>query len=124
MDVKDVIIVTGAAGFIGSYLTGFLNSLGYNNLILVDDFSNKRKTNNYIGKKYLQQIQRDVFFDYTENNKYKIQYVFHLGARTDTTEMNYEIHKKWNLDYSKKNVEFLFTKQNTINLCLIGSYLW
>lgn len=27
--------------------------------------------------------------------------MFHLGARTDTTEMNYEVHRKWNLDYSK-----------------------
>ncbi len=119
MDVKDVIVVTGAAGFIGSYLTGFLNSLGYYNLILVDDFSNERKTNNYIGKKYLQQIQRDVFFDYTENNKYKIQYVFHLGARTDTTEMNYEIHKKWNLDYSKKM--WNFCSQNKIPLIYASS---
>ncbi len=110
MDVNDVIVITGAAGFIGSYLTGFFNSLGYNNLILVDDFSIERKRANYIGKKYLQIIQRDVFFSWTENNQYNIQYVFHLGARTDTTEMNYEVHKKWNLDYSKKMWDFCTLK--------------
>src|SRR5262249_50019501 len=35
---NDFIVVTGAAGFIGSCLTGLLNQHGYNNLILVDEF--------------------------------------------------------------------------------------
>ena len=42
-----MIIITGAAGFIGSNLITKLNSEGFNDLILVDDFSKKEKENNY-----------------------------------------------------------------------------
>ena len=61
MQVNDVIVVTGAAGFIGSYLTGFLNSQGYDNLVLVDDFGKEEKLHNLEHKKYLHKIHRDDF---------------------------------------------------------------
>ena len=51
MDKESNIVVTGAAGFIGSCLVSFLNGAGYNNLILVDDFSQKEKDINLNGKK-------------------------------------------------------------------------
>ncbi|WP_430405963.1 NAD-dependent epimerase/dehydratase family protein [Fluviicola sp.] len=38
-----MIVITGAAGFIGSCIVGTLNSKGINNLILVDDFSKTEK---------------------------------------------------------------------------------
>ena len=41
-----MIIVTGAAGFIGSCLVSKLNDLGKINLVLVDDFSNSEKNKN------------------------------------------------------------------------------
>ncbi len=100
MNINDTIAITGAAGFIGSYLTGYLNHLGFYNLILVDDFSKEQKLPNLQGKQYLQQIHRDDFIQWCSDNKGKLQAVFHLGARTDTTEMDYSIHKKLNLDYS------------------------
>jgi len=102
MQANDVIVVTGAAGFIGSYLAGYLNHLGFDRLVLVDDFSNSRKSANLADKKYLHKVHREQFFDWAQNNPGIINYVFHLGARTDTTEMDYAIHKKWNLDYSKQ----------------------
>ncbi|HEY9176238.1 MAG TPA: ADP-glyceromanno-heptose 6-epimerase [Flavipsychrobacter sp.] len=101
MQSTDVIVVTGAAGFIGSYLTGLLNHAGYEQLILVDDFSTAEKRNNLAGKKYLQQIDRNEFPAWANEHAGTVQYIFHLGARTDTTEMDYSIHKKLNLDYSK-----------------------
>lgn len=97
---NNVIVVTGAAGFIGSYLVGYLNSIGFNQLILVDDFSVEKKLPNLTGKHYLEQVNRDAFFDWQKTCNYNIDYVFHLGARTDTTEMDYAVHKKLNLDYS------------------------
>jgi ADP-L-glycero-D-manno-heptose 6-epimerase len=97
----DVIAITGAAGFIGSYLTGYLNELGYNELVLIDDFSSEQKAPNLLGKHYLHKVHREQFFDWQLSHPGLIKYFFHLGARTDTTEMNYEVHKKWNLDYSK-----------------------
>ncbi len=101
MERNDVIAVTGAAGFIGSCLTGLLNQLGFYQLVLVDDFSNEKKSANLAGKKYLHKVHREQFFEWTENHPGLINRVFHLGARTDTTEMDYAVHKKWNLDYSK-----------------------
>ena len=102
MYIHDTIAITGAAGFIGSYLTGYLNQVGFENLILVDNFSDERKTRNLENKIFKQKIDREEFFDWHKANPRAIQAIFHLGARTDTTEMDYEVHKKWNLDYSKK----------------------
>ena len=44
---NDVIVVTGAAGFIGSCLVGYLNEQGYNNIVVVDDFSRSDKAINH-----------------------------------------------------------------------------
>jgi len=102
MQIEDNIAITGAAGFIGSYLAGYLNQLGYENLILIDDFSDERKAPNTEGKQYLHKIDRNEFFKWYEEHPGSVQYMFHLGARTDTTEPDYEIFRKLNLDYSQK----------------------
>ncbi len=102
MKSDDVIVITGAAGFIGSFLVGYLNGMGFEKLILVDDFSVERKKQNTEGKKFLQKVHREEFFAWVANSEHPISYIFHLGARTDTTEMDYSVHKKWNLDYSQK----------------------
>ena len=96
-----MIIVTGAAGFIGSCLVSKLNQEGFTDLILVDDFSDPNKMKNLEGKKYSQKIQRDDFIQWLRGNQRLVQFVFHLGARTDTTEFNKEIFDKLNLNYSK-----------------------
>ena len=99
MQPQDTIVITGAAGFIGSYLAGFLSRQGFQNLVLVDDFSVAKKRANWESKIYSSLVHRDVFIDWLE--EHDADYIFHLGARTDTTEMDYSIHKKWNVDYSK-----------------------
>jgi ADP-L-glycero-D-manno-heptose 6-epimerase len=110
MEARDVIVITGAAGFIGSFLAGYLNHMGYNELILVDDFSVEKKAANIADKKYLQLVHRESFFEWLSTTPYDVKYIFHLGARTDTTEMDYAVHKKWNLDYSKKVWELCVQK--------------
>ena len=94
------VLVTGAAGFIGSCLVKKLNELGHENLILVDDFSIASKERNLQSKSSLQKISRNVFFDWLEQNKKTIDFIFHIGARTDTTEFNKETLQKLNIDYS------------------------
>lgn len=101
MQTQDTIAITGAAGFIGSVLAGELNNKGYEHLILVDDFSNEKKADNLLHKKFEAKVHREQFFEWMKQHPGKVNYVFHLGARTDTTEMDYAVHKKWNLDYSK-----------------------
>lgn len=101
MEKNSAIVVTGAAGFIASYLAGHLNSLGYERLILVDDFGDPAKAPNLANKKFLQKIDREEFIGWLQSHPGFVQHVFHLGARTDTTEMDYEVHRRWNLEYSK-----------------------
>jgi ADP-L-glycero-D-manno-heptose 6-epimerase len=96
-----MIIITGAAGFIGSCLVGKLNEEGFKDLILVDDFSNTDKMKNLEGKTYSQKVHRDDFIVWLKANQRLVQFVFHIGARTDTTEFNKEIFDKLNLNYSK-----------------------
>ncbi len=102
MRKEDSILITGAAGFIASYLTGYLNSLGYTQLILADDFAVEKKKGNLHGKKYKELVDRNELFSWLHANDGVVKAVFHLGARTDTTEMDYEVHRLLNLEYSKR----------------------
>lgn len=102
MDKQSAILVTGAAGFIGSCMVGYLNKKGYSHIIISDDFSRSDKLDNYKNKKYHVQIEREDLFKWIEKNQVSIDFVFHLGARTDTTEFDYSIHEKLNVEYSKK----------------------
>lgn len=97
-----IIVITGAAGFIGSFLTGYLNEQGFNNLILVDEFNDPLKQKNLENKNFLFKVDRELFFDWVQLEKPDVKFVFHLGARTDTTEFNYSIHQHLNVDYSQK----------------------
>ena len=96
-----MIIVTGAAGFIGSVLVGKLNSLDKSNLILVDDFSNDEKNKNLYNKQFTQQIDRSEFIEWFMKNAESVSEFYHIGARTDTTEFNVEIFNELNLNYTK-----------------------
>ncbi len=96
-----MIIVTGAAGFIGSCLVSRLNAEGLNDLVLVDDFSDAEKNKNLEGKKYAEQIDREIFPAWFRENAGKVKTVLHIGARTDTTEFDKAIFDKLNVNYSK-----------------------
>ncbi len=96
-----MIVVTGAAGFIGSCLIARLNEEGFNDLIAVDDFSHPEKENNLAGKKITMRVERKDFFNWLKENHKFVQFIFHLGARTDTTEFNKTIFDELNLNYSK-----------------------
>lgn len=94
------IVVTGAAGFIGSCLAGKLNNKGYKDIILVDDFSRRDKENNYINKASLEKVNRDQFIPWLDKHAGEVEFVFHLGARTDTTEQDRAVFDRLNLNYS------------------------
>lgn len=114
-----MIVVTGAAGFIGSCLVSQLNRLGIYDLVLVDDFSNSEKNKNLEGKKYHQKIDRSNFFSWLTQEKPEIHFVYHIGARTDTTEFNKEIFDELNVLYSQ-NI-WTYCTNNSIPLVYASS---
>ena len=95
-----MIIVTGAAGFIGSCLVAKLNEEDFKDIVLVDDFSRKDKKPNYEGKTFTHVVHRDNLFEWIDLNHRFIQFIFHIGARTDTTEFRQEVFDSLNLGYS------------------------
>jgi len=95
------IVVTGAAGFIGSCMVQYLNEQGFTNLILVDDFGIESKRVNWENKQYEAIVERQSLFEWLERNQPTIEIFIHLGARTDTTEFNYAIHEELNVVYSQ-----------------------
>jgi ADP-L-glycero-D-manno-heptose 6-epimerase len=97
-----MIVVTGAAGFIGSCMVGKLNNKGFANLVMVDDFSKKEKLPNFSRKTYLETVERINFFPWLAKHAGDVEFIFHIGARTDTTEFNMLVLDELNLNYSKK----------------------
>ncbi|EMR03360.1 ADP-glyceromanno-heptose 6-epimerase [Cesiribacter andamanensis] len=96
-----MIVVTGAAGFIGSRLIHALNAEGYTYLVAVDIFDNPEKEKNLQGAKLLQRVDRRNFLAWLDQNEQEVEFIFHLGARTDTTEFDYQLLWELNTDYSK-----------------------
>lgn len=106
--------MTGAAGFIGSYLLGYLNKKGYTNIVIVDDFSDEDKWFNFDSKQFSAKVEREMLFDWLQEKERNIDFVFHLGARTDTTEFDYSIHEKLNVEYSKQIWNYCTEKSITL----------
>lgn len=96
-----MIVITGAAGFIGSCMAAKLLEEGYNDLVLVDDFTVEKKILNYNKKKVSQKVDRNNFAEWIEHNHKMIQFIFHLGARTDTSEFNTDLLNTLNTEFTK-----------------------
>ena len=97
-----MMVVTGAAGFVGSCLIQRLNELNFNFIIAVDHFDNPEKKKNLENKKIQEYVDRDHFFEWLDKNNKHVEFIFHIGARTDTTEFDKAIFDKLNVEYSKK----------------------
>ncbi|MBM3184501.1 MAG: ADP-glyceromanno-heptose 6-epimerase [Chlamydiae bacterium] len=108
-----MIIVTGAAGMIGSGLVRYLNNLGKIDLILVDDLKKTDKWKNLVGKQFIDLISRHQIFDWLEGRQDEIDAIFHMGACSDTmaTDCDYLMENnfrfsirlaKWALKWNKR----------------------
>ena len=114
-----MIVVTGAAGFIGSCLVSRLNQLGRTDLILVDDFTKTEKSANLVGKSFHACVERSVFDRYLAEHATEIEFIFHIGARTDTTEFNKAIFDELNVAYSQRI--WNFCTENSVPLVYASS---
>lgn len=104
-----MIVVTGASGFIGSCLVGRLNADRFYDVVVVDDFkglsthpSHERTGVNLKGKRFVAQVDRTDFPQWLRANEDQVQFVFHIGARTDTTEFDTAIFDALNLHYTQE----------------------
>ena len=97
-----MIIVTGAYGFIGSCLVQRLNERGHKDVVVVDDFYQENKEPNLAGKAIREWVHRDIFQSWFEKSAKYVDFVFHIGARTDTMSKDKQVFDTLNLNYSKE----------------------
>jgi ADP-L-glycero-D-manno-heptose 6-epimerase len=96
-----MIVVTGAAGFIGSHLIQRLNQDNFNAIIAVDKFNDEIKNKNLIGTKIKERVDRDLFLSWLDKNYETVEFIFHFGARKDTTEIDLALLNSLNTEYTK-----------------------
>jgi ADP-L-glycero-D-manno-heptose 6-epimerase len=81
------VVVTGAAGFIGSNLVQGLNRLGIDEVVAVDDLTDGSKFANLVGAKLLDYFDVDEFYERMERGELgRFDVVFHQGACSDTMQ--------------------------------------
>lgn len=96
-----MIIVTGAAGFIGSSVVWYLNSIGKKDIIISDKLRNEDKWLNIRKRNYLDWVDRDELFSFIESHSSKINTIIHMGACSATTEKDGDFLMKNNYEYTK-----------------------
>ncbi|MCL2041569.1 MAG: ADP-glyceromanno-heptose 6-epimerase [Bacteroidales bacterium] len=96
------VIVTGAAGFIGSCLVEALNRKSIGDVVIVDDFSREDKRRNWTERRFCDKVERDLFFQWFDVHYLDVGFVFHIGARTDTTEFDTSVFDRLNVTFTQK----------------------
>jgi ADP-L-glycero-D-manno-heptose 6-epimerase len=97
-----MIIITGGSGFIGSCLISRLNSVGFDDIIVVDNFNTSLKWKNLVGKKFRELIERDHAFEYLSSLQESPKAVVHLGACSSPAQTDFGYLLRNNLHFSQR----------------------
>lgn len=115
-----MIVVTGAAGFIGSALVHALNQRGEENILIVDRLGEDERWLNLRGLKYREYINADEFFDFLEmEDPDYIEAIYHMGACSSTTQRDMEYLMMNNVRYTKELFSYCADKE--IPFCYASS---
>jgi len=106
------IVVTGAAGFIGSCVVRILNDRGFSNIVVVDDFGTSESWKNLVGKQYAEMISKDELFSWLKGKESAIEAFIHLGACSSTVEADASFLFENNYRYSLRLAEYAFENQH------------
>ena len=104
-----LIVITGASGFIGSGVVRLLNDRGLFNLLLVDDFDQSQKWKNLLNKRYYNIISKEGIFDFLNGKEQEIEAFIHLGACSKTTEVDGKYLIENNYRFSQRLADYALT---------------
>ena len=106
-------IVTGGAGFIGSAVIWKLNSLGIDDILVVDNLGSTEKWKNLVNRRYQLYMHRDDFIRAVANKSlnFDVTAVIHMGACSSTRENDADFLMHNNLEYSKALCAFALEKK-------------
>jgi ADP-L-glycero-D-manno-heptose 6-epimerase len=115
---KDLIIVTGGAGFIGSALVWKLNEEGIDRILIVDHLGRTDKWKNLAKRRFADYMHKDEFLQAIQTGRFRqpVQAVIHMGACSSTTERDADYLMRNNYLYSvelakwalKKGIHFIY----------------
>ena len=116
-----MILLTGAGGFIGSVMLGYLNRKGITDVVLFDDLSNETQYRNLVGKRF-KSIHPHSAFEKTALDTKGIEAVIHIGANSSTLERNwpsiYQTNvlstRMWNDFCLERTIPFIFTSSAAV----------
>jgi ADP-L-glycero-D-manno-heptose 6-epimerase len=95
-----MIVVTGAAGFIGSNLLAGLEARGASDLVACDRLGTGDKWRNIAKRELAAIVAPESLLDFLARNRYAVETVFHLGAISSTTEIDADLVVEQNFRYS------------------------
>lgn len=106
-----MILITGAAGFIGSVIVHEMNSRGVEDLLLCDHFDHGDKWKNLRGLKFNSFVTVENLFSHPIWKKAGgLKAIFHMGACSDTTETNMDFLYQNNTEFTNRLLTLAATK--------------